>query len=108
MTIHFANLFAENTDLSVGLPNWNRRFKSNTFDAYSQEGNEIEVRHRVDRNTKCDVFSVQVMVYEYKGCLVGNQINFGEFNTFAEAVACAECSQLPEGSISEDSAIALR
>ena len=108
MTIHFANLFSEGTDLSVGFPTWNRRFKCNQFDKYSHENNNIEVRHNVDHNTKCDVFTVQVMVYEDKGCLVGNQINFGKFDTFADAVACAECSEIPDSSISEDKALALR
>jgi hypothetical protein len=108
MTVHFANLFAQNTDLAVSFPTWNRRFKSNSFDAYSQAGNNIEVRHCVDRDTKCDVFSVQAMVYEFKGCWVGNQVNFGKFDTFADAVACAESSQLPDGSISETEALSLR
>jgi hypothetical protein len=48
------------------------------------------------------------MVYEFKGCWVGNQVNFGKFATFADAVACAEYSQLPDGSISETEALALR
>ena len=107
MTVHFANLFAQNIDVSLNFPTWNRRFRSNSFDMYSQEGNNIEIRHSVNRDTKCDEFSVQAMIYEYKGCWVGNQMNFGEFDTFADAVACAECSRLPKDSISQSEAFAL-
>ena len=107
MSVHFANLFSLGTDVSGDFPTWNRRFKSTVFDSYSQEGNHIAIRHRVDRDTKVDVFSVQAMVYEYKGCWHGNQVDFGAFDTFAEAVACAESSQLAEGSISESEAFAL-
>ena len=107
MTAHFANLFAENIDVSVSFPTWNRRFKSNSFDTYSQEGNNIEIRHSVNQQTKGDEFIVQAMIYEYKGCWVGNQVNFGKFNTFADAVFCAETTKLPEGSVSQTEAFSL-
>ena len=48
------------------------------------------------------------MIYEYKGCWHGNQMNFGKFNTFADAVFCAETTKLPEGSVSETEVFALR
>ena len=108
MTAHFANLFAQNIDASVGFPTWNRRFHSNSFDMYSQEGNTIEIRHSVNHETKGDEFIVQAMVYEYKGCWHGNQIHFGKFNTFADAVFCAETTKLPEGSVSETEVFSLR
>ena len=105
----FTNLFSQNTDVSVNFLTWNRRFKSNSFDVYSQEGNNIEIQHsaKLDCDVWKDVFSVQAMIYEYKGCWVGNQIHFGQFNTFEDAVACAECAQLPEDSITKTEAYAL-
>ena len=106
-TTHFANLFSQNTDVSVDFSTWNRRFQSNSFDVYSQQGNNIEIRHSVNRDTKDDEFIVQAMIYEYKGCWVGNQINFGRFSNFVDAVACAESSKLPEDSISQSEAFAL-
>ncbi len=107
MTTHFATLFSQNTDVSVNFLTWNRRFRSNSFDVYSQEGNNIEIRHSVNRDTKLDEFIVQARIYEYKGCWVGNDIRFGKFDTFADAVACAESTKLPENSISQSEAFAL-
>lgn len=107
MSTHFVNLFAQNTDVSVNFPTWNRRFRSSVFDTYSSEGNNIEIRHSVNRDTNVDEFFVQAMVYEYKGCWVGNQVNFGKFDNFADAVECAESSTLPQDSISQSEAFAL-
>ena len=95
MTVHFANLFAQNTDVSVSFPTWNRSFKSSWFDMYSEQGNEIRIRHSVNRDTKCDEFIVETVVYENKGCLHGKDVRFGKFDTFADAVVCANCSVVP-------------
>lgn len=107
MTTIFANLFAQNTDVSGDFPTWNRRFQSNSFDVYSQKGNNIQIRHSVNRDTKVDEFIAEAMIYEYKGCWVGNELRFGKFDTFADAVACAENTTLPEGSVSQSEAFAL-
>ena len=106
-TTHFANLFSQNTDVSVDFSTWNRRFHSNSFDVYSQQGNNIEIRHSVNRDTKDDEFIVQAMIYEYKGCWVGNQKSFGTFDNFADAIGCARRVQLSEDTLSEDGYIAL-
>lgn len=100
-------LFFQCVDVSVDFPTWNRRFKSNTFDVYSQQGNKIEIRHSLNRDTELDEFIVQAVIYEYKGCWVGHDVRFGKFDTFADAVTCAETTQLPEDSISQTEAFAL-
>jgi hypothetical protein len=82
-------------------------FKSSFFDKYTRNDGKVYIKHSVDRNFKNDVFSVEAMIYEYKGCWVGNQKNFGSFDNFADAIACARNAQLPEDSISEDAALAL-
>jgi hypothetical protein len=103
MTAHFANLFAQNTDLTAEfVTDFKRTFRSNTFDKYTRNDGKVYIKHSVDSNTKGDVFSVEAMIYEYKGCWCGNQKNFGSFNNFADAIACARNVQLPEDSISED------
>ena len=108
MTAHYANLFAQNTDLTAEfVTDFKRTFKSNTFDKYTRNDGKVHIKHGVDRDTKGDVFSVEAMIYEYKGCWHGNQKNFGSFNNFADAIACARNVQLPEDSISQDAALAL-
>ena len=109
MTVHYANLFAQNTDLTAEfVTDFSRTFKSNTFDKYTRNSDKnVYVKHTVDSNTKGDVFSVEAMIYEYKGCWVGNQKNFGTFDNFADAISCARNVQLPQDSISEDAALAL-
>ena len=82
-------------------------FKSSMFDKYTRNDGKVYIKHSVDRNFKNDVFSVEAMIYEYKGCWCGNQKSFGTFDNFADAVACARNVQLPEDSISQDSALAL-
>ena len=77
-------------------------FKSSIFDKYTRNDWKVYIKHSVDRDFKNDVFSVEAMIYEYKGCWVGNQKNFGSFDNFADAVACARNVQLSEDSISED------
>jgi len=108
MTIHYANLFAQNVDLTEGfVTDFKRTFRSNTFDKYTQNNGKVYIKHSVDRDTKLDVFTVEAMIYEYRGCWVGNQKTFGKFDTFADAVACARSVELPKGSISEDEAYSL-
>ena len=108
MTVHYANLFAQNTDLTAEfVTDFSRTFKSNTFDKYTRNDGKVYIKHGVDRDTKVDVFSVEAMIYEYKGCWVGNQKNFGSFDNFADAVACARNVQLSEDSISQNEAFAL-
>ena len=108
MTVHYANLFAQNTNLTGDfILDFTRTFTSNTFDKYTRNDGKVYIKHSVDRNTKGDVFSVETMTYEYKGCWVGNQKNFGTFDNFAAAVGCARNVQLPQDSISEDAALAL-
>ena len=108
MTVHYANLFAQNTDLTAEfVTDFSRTFKSNTFDKYTRNDGKVYIKHGVDRDTKVDVFSVEAMIYEYKGCWVGSQKNFGSFDNFADAIACARNVQLPEGSISQNEALAL-
>jgi hypothetical protein len=89
------SLFSQNIDVSGDFPTWNRRFKSSWFDKYSEQGNKIEIRHDVNRDTKCDEFFVVTTVYQNKGCLHGKDVSFGKFDTFADAVACANCAVIP-------------
>ena len=108
MTVHYANLFAQNTDLTAEfVTDFSRTFKSSMFDKYTRNDGKVYIKHGVDRNYKNDVFTVEAMIYEYKGCWVGNQKNFGKFDNFADAIACARNVQLPEDSISQDAALAL-
>ncbi len=108
MSVHYANLFAQNVDLAAEfVTDFKRTFKCSTFDKYTRNDGKVYIKHGVDRNYKNDVFSVEAMIYEYKGCWCGNQKTFAQFDNFADAVACARNIQLPEGSISEDDALAL-
>jgi hypothetical protein len=108
MTVHYANLFAKSIDLTADfITDFKRTFRSNTFDKYTRNDGKVYIKHGVNRDTKEDVFSVEAMIYEYKGCWVGNQKNFGSFNNFADALACARNAQLPEDSISENEALCL-
>jgi hypothetical protein len=102
------NLFAQNTDLTAEfITDFKRTFKSNSFDKYTRNDGKVYVKHSVDRNTKEDVFTVEAMIYEYKGCWSGTQKTFGQFDVFIDAIACARSVELPEDCISEDSALAL-
>ena len=108
MTVHYANLFAQNTDLTAEfVTDFSRTFKSNTFDKYTRNDGKVYIEQGVDRDTKVDVFSVEAMIYEYKGCLSGSQKSFGSFDNFADAISCARNVQLPQDSISENDALAL-
>ena len=108
MTVHYANLFAQNTDLTAEfVTDFSRTFKSNTFDKYTRNDGKVYIKHGVDRDTKGDVFSVEAMIYEYKGCWSGSQKSFGRFDNFADAISCARNVQLPQDSISQDAALAL-
>ena len=105
---HYANLFAESIDLSTEFaPDFKRTFRSNVFDKYARPDGKVYVKHSVDRNTKRDVFAVEYMIYEYKGCWVGNQKTLATFGSFIDATICARNFQLPEDCISEDEALAL-
>jgi hypothetical protein len=108
MTVHYANLFSQNINLTAeSIADFIRTFKSNMFDKYTRYDGKVYIKHSVDSKTKGDVFSVEAMFYEYKGCWCGNQKSFGTFDNFADAVACARNIQLPEDSISENDALAL-
>jgi hypothetical protein len=108
MTVHYANLFAQDTDLTGDfILDFARTFKSSTFDKYTRNDGKVYIKHSVDRDTKGDVFTVEAMIYEYKGCWVGNQKTFAQFRNFADAVSCARSVKLPEDSISEDAALML-
>ena len=108
MTVHYANLFSKSIDLTADfILHFTRTFTSNTFDKYTRNDGKVYIKHSVDRDTKDDVFSVEAMIYEYKGFWHGNQKNFGSFHNFADAIACARSVQLPQDSISEDAALAL-
>ena len=105
---HFANLFAQSIDLAAEFAtDFKRTFRSNVFDKYTRNDGKVYIKHSVDRNTKLDVFAVEFMIYEYKGCWVGNQKTVASFNNFADAIACARNLQLPEDCISEDEALAV-
>ena len=82
-------------------------FKSSIFDKYTRNDGKVYIKHSVDRDFKNDVFSVEAMIYEYKGCWVGNQKNFGSFDNFADAVACARNVQLSEDTLSEGGYLSL-
>jgi hypothetical protein len=108
MTIHFANLFAQNTDLTREfVTDFERTFKSNTFDKYTRNDGKVYIKHGVNRDTKVDVFSVEAMIYEYKGFWSGSQKSFGSFDNFADAIDCARNVTLPQDCISEDDAMTL-
>ena len=105
---HFANLFAQSIDLAAEFAtDFKRTFRSNVFDKYTRNDGKVYIKHSVDRNTYGDVFAVEFMIYEYKGCWVGNQKTVASFNNFADAIACARNLQLPEDCISEDEALAV-
>ena len=105
---HYANLFAKSINLAAEFTtDFTRTFRSNTFDKYTRKDGKVYIKHSVDRNTKLDVFSVEMMIYEYKGCWCGNQKTFAQFATFMDAVDCARVIELPEDCISEDEALAL-
>ena len=106
--IHFANLFAQNINLADEFfTDFTRTFRSNVFDKYTRNDGKVYIKHSVDRDTKVDVFAVEYMIYEYKGCWVGNQKTVATFDVFADAIACARNVQLPEDCISEDDALTL-
>jgi len=105
---HFANLFAQNINLvDEFFTDFTRTFRSNVFDKYTRNDGKVYIKHSVDRDTKVDVFAVEYMIYEYKGCWVGNQKTVASFDVFADAIACARNVQLPEDCISEDDALTL-
>lgn len=105
---HYANLFSQNINLTTEfVTDFTRTFTSNVYDKYTRNDGKVYIKHSVDRNTKVDVFTVEAMIYEYKGCWVGNQKTFGQFATFIDAISCARNVQLPQDSISEDEALAL-
>ena len=105
---HFANLFAQNINLvDEFITDFTRTFRSNVFDKYTRNDGKVYIKHSVDRDTKVDVFAVEYMIYEYKGCWVGNQKTVASFDVFADAIACARNVQLPEDCISEDDALTL-
>jgi hypothetical protein len=107
MTAHYVNLFAKCIDLAADYSDFSLTFKCNSFDKYTRQDGKVYIKHGVDSKTFLDVFTVQAMIYEYKGCWHGNSMNFGSFDNFADAIDCARNAELPEGSISEDAALSL-
>jgi len=107
MTIHYTNLFSQTVDLAADYSDFALTFKCSTFDKYTHQDGKVYIMHGVDSKTFLDVFTVEAMIYEYKGCWHGNSMNFGSFDNFADAVTCARNAQLPEVSISEDAALSL-
>lgn len=89
------------------VTDFKRTFTSSVFDKYTRNDGKVYIKHSVDRNFKNDVFTVEAMIYEYKGCWVGNQKNFGSFDNFADAVSCARNVQMSEDTLSEDGYLAL-
>ena len=105
---HYANLFSQNINLaSEFVTDFTRTFTSNGFDKYTRNDGKVYIKHSVDRNTYQDVFAVEYMIYEYKGCWVGNQKKVATFDVFADAIACARNVQLPKDCLSEDGALTL-
>ena len=105
---HFTNLFSQNINLVTEfVTDFTRTFTSNVFDKYTRNDGKVYIKHSVDRNTYQDVFTVEYMIYEYKGCWVGNQKTVASFDVFADAIACARNVQLPKDCISEDDALTL-
>ena len=105
---HFANLFSQSINLTDEFStDFTRTFTSNVFDKYTRKDGKVYIKHSVDRNTYQDVFAVEYMIYEYKGCWVGNQKKVATFNNFADAIACARNVQLPKDCLSEDDALTL-
>ena len=105
---HFANLFSQSINLTDEfVTDFTRTFTSNVFDKYTRKDGKVYIKHSVDRNTYGDVFAVEFMIYEYKGCWVGNQKTVATFNNFDDAIACARNVQLPEDCLSEDDALTL-
>ena len=105
---HFANLFSQNINLVDGfITDFTRTFRSNVFDKYTRNDGKVYIKHSVDLDTRGDVYNVEYMIYEYKGCWVGNQKTVATFDVFADAIGCARNVQLPEDCISEDDALTL-
>ena len=105
---HFTNLFSQNINLVTEFfTDFTRTFTSNVFDKYTRNDGKVYIKHSVDRNTYQDVFTVEYMIYEYKGCWVGNQKTVATFDVFANAIGCARNVQLPKDCLSEDNVLTL-
>lgn len=80
-------LFYKNTDLSDDYAEITRRFTSNTFDYYDVKNSNVRIKHQLSNEVDC--FYVEAMKYEYNGCYVGTQVNYGKYGNFEDAVSCA-------------------
>ena len=80
-------LFYKNTDLSVDYAEITKGFTSNTFDCYDVTTNGVRIKHQLSNEVDC--FYVEAMQYEYNGCYVGTQVNYGKYNNFEDAATCA-------------------
>jgi hypothetical protein len=80
-------LFYKNTDLSEGYSQITKGFTSSFFDYYDVKNSNVRIKHQVINGT--DSFSVEETQYEYKGCWVGTQVNYGKFDNFDDAVTRA-------------------
>ena len=80
-------LFYKNTDLSADYAEITRRFTSNTFDYYDVMNSNVRIKHQLSNGI--DWFYVQSMQYEYNGCYVGTQVNYGKYDNFDDAATCA-------------------
>jgi hypothetical protein len=79
--------FFKNTDLSTEYAEIIKGFTSNTFDCYDVITNGVRIKHQLNNGIDC--FYVQTMKYEYKGCYVGTQVNYGKYDKFEDAASCA-------------------
>jgi hypothetical protein len=80
-------LFYKNADLSSDYAEITRRFTSNTFDYYDIMNSSVRIKHQPSDGIDC--FYVEAMQYEYKGCYVGTQVNYGKYDNFEDAATCA-------------------
>ncbi len=80
-------LFYKNTDLSTDYAEITKGFVSNTFDYYDVTTNGVRIKHQLSNGT--DWFYVEGMQYEYNGCCVGTQVNYGKYSNFEDAATCA-------------------
>jgi hypothetical protein len=80
-------LFYKNTDLSADYAEVTKGFTSNSFDFYDVKNSNVRIKHQPVNDVDC--FYVEEMQYEYKGCYVGTQVNYGKFDNFDDAVTCA-------------------
>ena len=80
-------LFYKNTDLSADYAEITKGFTSNSFDCYDIMNSSVRIKHQLSNEVDC--FYVEAMQYEYNGCYVGTQVNYGKYDNFEDAASCA-------------------